>query len=267
MTNTYSTSRAAVTISSFYPHAVNIKDRKVLVVGGGSHAYGEILRLVDAGCLLTIIALETSDELKELALTHASRVQVVALSAPDFLESEAKAGKKLDQYELAFLLSEIEADNRLLAQKLKEAGVPCQIVFTPENSDFVTSSLLKRGHLKIAVSTDGICQPLERAISRRIEELFVYDFDHYSLFLSAVEEKLLSFKLSNGADYFKLNQRLEREDFYLAIARKNFEEALRLIDLHIEGIKSGFDFDAEGAVEEDEAEAMPARNSKKGAKK
>jgi|GEM_PF-530886 len=264
MTNTYSTNRAAVTIRNFYPHAVNLKDRKVLVLGGGTQAYGEILRLVDAGCFLTIIALHTSPELCELAITHASRAQIVALSPEAFLESAA--GKNLQQFELAFLLSENESDNLALAKSLKAAAVPTQVLYQPEQSDFVGASPLKRGHLKIAVSTDGLCSPLERAIARRIEELFVYDFDHYSLFLSAVEEKLQAFKASNGSEFCKLNQRLEREDFYQAISRKNFEEALRLVDNHIDAIKNGYDFGDEGASSSDDEPEDPVRRPRNIAK-
>jgi hypothetical protein len=57
--------------------------------------------------------------------------------------------------------------------------------------------------------------------------------------LSALEEKLTGLKESNEGDWIKLNQRLENEDFYLAIARKNFEEALRIVDNHMKAIERG----------------------------
>ena len=117
--------------------------------------------------------------------------------------------------------------------------LPIIFLHQPEKSKFALATALKRGHLKIGVSTDGLCQPLERAISRRIEELFVYDFDHYSLFISAFEEKLTALKASDEVAWAELNHRLEGENFYLALSRKNFEEALRIVDNHMDAIAAG----------------------------
>jgi precorrin-2 dehydrogenase / sirohydrochlorin ferrochelatase len=254
-----STTRAAVKISSFYPFAINLKDRKVLVLGGGNQAYREILRLIDAGAVLTIVAVEASPQVSELLLTHASRATICTMSAEDFLAEKPA----LADFDLAFLLSEQNRDNDLLSQSLSASGVPCHFLYQPEKSKFVTASPLKRGHLKIAVTTDGLCQPLERAISRRIEELFVYDFDHYSLFLSALEEKLTGLKETSEVNWIKLNQRLEGEEFYQAIARKNFEEALRMVDNHMAAIERG-QTRAEDS-DQSEIEINRPRNSSKGA--
>jgi precorrin-2 dehydrogenase/sirohydrochlorin ferrochelatase len=260
-TITSSTTRAAVKISSFYPFAINLRDRKVLVLGGGNQAYREILRLIDARALLTIVSVEASAEISELLVTHASRATIIAQTAQDFLATTPT----LEDFELAFLLSEQNQENDLLSQRLSACGVPCHFLYQPEKSKFVTASPLKRGHLKIAVTTDGLCQPLERAMLRRIEELFVYDFDHYSLFLSALEEKLTGLRESNEGNWIKLNQRLESEDFYLAIARKNFEEALRMVDNHMAAIERGQNDDEETNASAGEVEINRPRNSIKGA--
>jgi len=256
MTNTFSTPRAHLKISSFYPFAKNLKDCSVLVLGGGEPAYREILRLIDAGAALTIVTENPSIAISEILVTHASRANLIAHCAEQFLASSPL----LSSFELAFLLSEKAEDNDLLAGPLEGAGVPCHVLYQPDKSSFVSATPLKRGHLKIAVSTDGLCQPLERAIARRIEELFVYDFDHYSLFLSALEEKLTGLKESNEADWIALNLRLEHEDFYLAIARKNFEEALRMVDNHMAAIAAG----AAGDETEAEVEINRPRDSGKG---
>lgn len=240
MTNTLNTHRAAVTISSFYPFATNLKDRKVLVLGGGEAAYRETLRLIDAGALLTIVAAEPCDDIREILVTHASRAKHSPLSAGQFVKDS-----NLKDFALAFLLSDEGAENALAAKHLAECGVPAHFMHQPEKSSFVTATPLKRGHLKIAVSTDGLCQALERAISRRIEETFVYDFDQYSIFLSSLEEKLADLKAKNEEHWTQLNLRLEGEDFYLALTRKNFDEALRMVDLFVHAIETGAEDDDE----------------------
>jgi precorrin-2 dehydrogenase/sirohydrochlorin ferrochelatase len=147
-----------VKISSFYPFATNLKDRKVLVLGGGNQAYREILRLIDAGALLTIVTADAAAQISELAVTHASRATIIALTVEAYVASIKEAGSALADFELAFLLSEQNQDNDLLSQHLEASGVPCHFLYQPEKSRFVTASPLKRGHLKIAVFTDGLCQ-------------------------------------------------------------------------------------------------------------
>ncbi len=267
MTNTFSTSipstRPAVKISSFYPFATNLKDLKVLLLGGGDQAYREILRLMDAGAKLTIVAADPIEPIREILVTHGSRASLLHLSGNGFLAAvdtdKGKAGLHLEDFALAFLLSDDTEENELVCQRLSDCGVPCNVLYQPEKSKFVTATPLKRGHLRIAVSTDGLCHPLERAISRQIEEMFVYDFDHYSLFLSAIEEKLAALKEKDESKWILLNQRLDGEDFYLALARKNFEEALRMVDLFIAAIERG--------GEEDEPEAEIEMNRPRGSTK
>jgi precorrin-2 dehydrogenase/sirohydrochlorin ferrochelatase len=273
MTNTFSTDsdfvKDAVKLSSFYPLAINLQDRKVLVLGGGEQAYREVLRLIDAGAILTILSSQPSEQIRELLVTHASRASILPYSADGYLaaygKGTAKGASGLEEFTLAFLLSEQEDENAILSRALESCGVPYHFVHQPEKSGFVPASPLKRGHLKIAVATDGLCHPLERAIARRIEEIFVYDFDHYSLFLSALEEKLSAVKIQDHEKWVKLNQRLEGEDFYLALSRKNFEEALRMVDDFIAAIERGGD-EAEDE-ESAEVEINRPRNSGKGVRK
>jgi precorrin-2 dehydrogenase / sirohydrochlorin ferrochelatase len=247
-------------MSSFYPFAINLKDASILVLGGGEHAYRELLRLIDAGATITLIAASTSDEIDALLVTHASRLKVAKMTAAQYLESSSELGA----FKLAFLLAEDGAENDVLARALTAAGVDYHFLHDPERSKFTLATALKRGHLKIGVSTDGLCRPLERAISRRIEELFIYDFDHYSLFLSAFDEKLVALKASDPVAWAELNRRLDGENFYLALSRKNFEEALRLVDNYMDAIARGEADSADGAAAGEEDRVKPPRQSLKG---
>ncbi|MBU6450869.1 MAG: hypothetical protein KGS72_03760 [Cyanobacteria bacterium REEB67] len=248
-------------MSSFYPFAINLKDSSILVLGGGDHAYRELLRLIDAGANITLLSSSISDDIAALLVTHASRLKALIMTAAQYAESASD----LSAFELAFLLAEDGGENDVLARALTAAGVDYHFLNEPERSKFTLATALKRGHLKIGVSTDGLCRSLERAISRRIEELFIYDFDHYSLFLSAFDEKLAALKASDPVAWAELNRRLDGENFYLALSRKNFEEALRLVDNYMEAIARGeADSTVDGASAGEDERVKPPRQSLKG---
>ena len=261
-------------MSSFYPFALNLKGSDVLVFGGGEQALRETLKLVDAGAVVTLLTAsknaannnsESTDlafqdlALKDLLVTHASKIKALDLTPMQYLQSQP--APVLSKFALAFCFAaDFDNSNDLLAQSLRTAGVNCHLIYQPEKSKFVTATVIKRGHLKIGVSTDGFCQPLEKAITRRIEELFVHDFDHYSLFLASVQERLAAFQQSYPESWFDLNMRLRAEPFFLAISRQNFEEALRIIDDSI------LQLSQKGVGEVEEVEINRPRQSIRGSK-
>jgi siroheme synthase-like protein len=262
--------------NSFYPLVLALKDVPVLVCGAGDKAFREIVRLTEAGASVTIVAPAHGDTsaMDQLVLTYGSRAVWHRVSADAFLLS---ADCQLDQFAFALLLAEgadrdaeSNANNlNALMAALAQNKVRFYLNNRPEQSDFVLSSFLKRGHLKISVSTDGLCQPLERAITRRIEEIFVSDFDQYSLFLASFEEKTSAVKAASEANWLELYRRLEHENshvenFHQALSRKNFEEALRIVDNHIANIKAGRSADASESVGDTGSDILPPRQAVKG---
>jgi precorrin-2 dehydrogenase/sirohydrochlorin ferrochelatase len=103
----------------------------------------------------------------------------------------------------------------------------------PDQSDFVVPSLIKRGHLKISVSTDSISHPLELAIVQRIEAMFVSEIDSYTLFLTRMKELVVGAAKEKAFAHQDSWQRLlsnlaESEEILHALQRRNFEEANHL---------------------------------------
>ncbi len=209
---------------SFYPLGLSLNGKYVAVFGGNDAAYDALLHLMEAGANATVIAQGFVSEIQELQLTYGRRIELIRHHESDYLESALFSAPGI-AFSLIFSFVESQpfSDRLLVLAEEQPVSIP---VFSQNNvkaASFVPVTVLKRGHVKISVSTDGLCQPLESALTARIEELLINDFDHYSLFVAAVQERL-------EADS-ELSALLNcSEELASALSRRNFDEALRIID-------------------------------------
>ncbi len=215
--------RDSTRYESFYPLGLALSGKNVAVFGGNEDAYGALLHLMEAGANATVIAHGFVSEIQELQLTYGSRIELLRLSAAKYMEESPLLQAGGQAFSLIFsFVDNSDVGDRLLALA-RQCSIP---VFAQNNiraSGFVPATVLKRGHVKISVSTDGLCRALESVLTARIEELLINDFDHYSLFVATVQEKLeadseLSALMSNS------------QELASALSRSNFDEALKVID-------------------------------------
>jgi siroheme synthase-like protein len=149
------------------------------------------------------------------------------------------------EYLLVYAFLNRDEDNNAVLEAARHARVLSYAADNPEHSDYIVPSLIKRGHLKISVSTDSLSPPLERALVERIEATFVSEIDKYTLFLASMQERierlLRDKNLCQPAIFRRVMRRLaESEEIFLALQRRNFEEANHLAEAIVFEIKSEF---------------------------
>lgn len=134
------------------PLLFNLKNKKVLIVGGGKVAARRIVTLLENG------------------------MQVIAVS-PDFSETIIKnencqltlihAGYHKEQL-IDIDLAVAATDNRELNQQIKidcaSLKIWCNRVDDPEDSDFIFPSVIRRGDLTLSVCTEGASPFLTKSI-------------------------------------------------------------------------------------------------------
>jgi precorrin-2 dehydrogenase/sirohydrochlorin ferrochelatase len=230
------------TFESFYPINLKLKGKRVLMVGGSFAAFTQTSKLVAFGALVDVVASHMVPELPDLAVVYGDRV---TLHKRSFDQSDSERLRS-NQYALVFAFANEEQQNQAVVKESREAKVLVYALDDTEHSDYVLPSVLKRGHLKICVSTDAISPPLERAVKQRIEAIFVSEIDNYTLFLTSMQELIQSLaqdeSLSQPAVFRSIRQQLaESEEILLALQRKNFEEANHLARLIVSRAKSESD--------------------------
>ncbi len=219
----------------FFPAGLNLKGRKVLVIGSRPEALLHIQNMIEFGAVLDVVAPVVPSELKELAVTYSHKLSLLPISIRDLLEGSID----FQNYFMIFALSNSFDDNEKIVEMAHKAGVLSTELGLKTHSDFAVPTWFRRGHIKIAVSTDGISGALERALINRIRAAFIREMDRYALFADFVLERLRAAGVRvNGDDEQSLNKLAEKmfqsDDVCLALQRNNFGEATQLFEQELQ---------------------------------
>lgn len=211
---------------AFYPLGISLSGAPVLVFGGSPSVHEVLLRLLESGAEITLVASLVCREIEELKVAYGRRLGIVKCSVAEFL-----ADHNVGAYRLVFACNHQFDLNMSVVSACKLAETPVAVPSCPEKSTFVVPTAIKRGNVCISVASDGLCPPLEAALMSRIEELLVAEFDRYSIFLSEYRERLERALKVGQSEHNQLVRMLTASpELSSALARKNFEEALRLVD-------------------------------------
>ncbi|MEP7341960.1 MAG: bifunctional precorrin-2 dehydrogenase/sirohydrochlorin ferrochelatase [Acidobacteriota bacterium] len=144
----------------YYPIYLDLKDRAVLVVGGGVIAEGKALQLVEAGARVRLVSPDLTPRLAE---------------AVERDEIEYRQGEfRIDDLHGVVLVISATNDqtvNEAVARLANKWGLLCNVVDQPALCNFITPALVTRGGLQISVSSGGGSPSLIQRVKREIGEL------------------------------------------------------------------------------------------------
>jgi precorrin-2 dehydrogenase/sirohydrochlorin ferrochelatase len=143
----------------YYPIFVEMRRRRVLLVGGGNVAHEKLGRLVDAEAVVTIVAPELIPDV---------RAFVEAADAA-WLERPYEPGD-VDGYDVVMVATDDGAVNAQVAVEARSRGIWVNAADDLANCDFILPSLAKRGRIALAASTGGASPALARWLRERLEE-------------------------------------------------------------------------------------------------
>jgi len=143
-----------------FPLFLKLKDRRVLLAGGGSAAAAKLRLLSSAGARIDVIADAPSADLLA-AISDGSAHLIAASLRPAHLVD----------VDLVFGASGSEAGDRAIAEAAREAGKLVNIVDRPELSDFTMPAIIDRGDIVVAVSTHGASPVLAQRVRAAIESV------------------------------------------------------------------------------------------------
>jgi uroporphyrin-III C-methyltransferase / precorrin-2 dehydrogenase / sirohydrochlorin ferrochelatase len=143
----------------YLPVAIKLKDRPVIVVGGGKVAFRKIQNFLEAGARVHVIAPaldpRVMDQYKENKITWAQRpVEDADIQNADLIVS-ATNDKTVNDHVSR------------LSQKM---GIPVNVVDQPHISNFISPAVIRSEEAIIAVYTDGKDPVLSRDLKNFIKE-------------------------------------------------------------------------------------------------
>ena len=157
-----------------YPIYLDLRGKRVVLIGGGLVAARKAQMLLESGARLIIIA-ERIDDALETACENTTAEIVRSKYSKDYLAEATLAIAATNNHKL----------NEQIYKDCQQHEVLCNIVDEPELCDFFVPAIVRRRDLQIAIGTDGNCPAYAGHIRKKIEDAFT---DEHGLFLDELEK-------------------------------------------------------------------------------
>ncbi|HVM76139.1 MAG TPA: bifunctional precorrin-2 dehydrogenase/sirohydrochlorin ferrochelatase [Candidatus Saccharimonadales bacterium] len=164
---------------TLFPAFLKLKDRSVLVVGGGAIATSKIPSLLSAGARITVVAPKLSCDLAQLV-----RDRAIAWLPKPFEASD------LDGIFIVVAATNIGDLNAAVYAEADKRNILCNAVDDVDHCHFYYGSIVQRGDLQIAISTNGKSPALAQRLRRELQEQFGPEYAAWLDWLGAVREVL-----------------------------------------------------------------------------
>lgn len=144
----------------YFPLFVNLKNKPVLVVGGGEVACRKIESLIKAGAAVTIVAPNLCDELAR-NIEEWQCDWIKAFYSADRIDGHIQVWATTDNPEL----------NHQVCDDARAQGILVNVVDDTPYCDFITPSIVNRGRIQIAISSGGASPIIVRNIRKKLESV------------------------------------------------------------------------------------------------
>jgi precorrin-2 dehydrogenase/sirohydrochlorin ferrochelatase len=191
-----------------YPVNLDLRGRRVLVVGGGAVAARKVAGLLLAGAAVTVVAPDAVAEIAE---------------DPDVRWHQRPYRRgEVASYRLAVTATDDPAVNRQVARDGDAANVFVNSADDPANCSFILPAVVRRGDLQLTVSTNGRSPAFAVWARRRIEQTFT---DTHGLVLGLVGEVRDEVKAVHGTSELPGWEQAIDEDLIDLVAAGRLDEA------------------------------------------
>lgn len=145
---------------AYFPMFVDLKGKKVIIIGGGKVAYRKVTKLLSFEAEITVIAPDICSEIQNLSNDNSNLI----LKNRNF---------EIEDIKNAFLVisaTNNSSKNQQVAQICKSQNIPINSVDDIENCTFLFPALIKKESLVIGCSTSGKAPDIAAFVKNTIEQ-------------------------------------------------------------------------------------------------
>ena len=164
-----------------YPVFINMSNRSCVVVGGGKVALRKISDLLETGAKVTVVAKIPDSIIEDLAKKGSIKL-FKRFFKPEDIENAF----------LVFIATDDDSVNAEIAVIAKKHGALVNVVDNPRYCDFFSGAVVKRGPLRIAISTSGCSPGIAAEIRRELNELYSESFAEFVQTAGEMRQYVLS---------------------------------------------------------------------------
>jgi uncharacterized protein len=153
-----------------YPVFIKLEQLNTLLVGAGNVGLEKLNSLLSnsPAANITIIAPEIKEELRRLAGRHSS-CQIIQ---KEFEETD------LTNKDLLILATDQPELHKYIKQLANERGILVNVADTPDLCDFYLGSIVQKGNLKIAISTNGKSPTIAKRLKEVINDMIPAEMEN-----------------------------------------------------------------------------------------
>jgi len=164
--------------NTYYPVFCDLRDRLVIVVGGGMIASRKIEPLIASGAKVKVIAREVVPEISSEA--------GVEICLKDYSKGD------LEDAFMVIAATDDEAINNCISRDALSRHILCNVVDKPDLCSFIVPSVVEKGPIKIAISTGGASPALARRLRMMISTAVGDEYAILSMILGKIRPFVLS---------------------------------------------------------------------------
>ena len=198
----------------YYPAFLNLKNKKAVVVGGGKVAERKVRLLVKACANVKVISPDITKPLEKLRdkgnIKHANR---------NYVKRDLK-----NAYIVIAATSSAEINTKIAGESENLVNV----VNTPSEGNYIVPSVVTRGPLTIAISTEGTSPAVSKTIRKEVEKHYSKEFTNYMRFLEVMREKAVA-EITDNNKRRKFLKSLASEKLIYIVRNQGFGAASEII--------------------------------------
>ncbi|MBM3897645.1 MAG: bifunctional precorrin-2 dehydrogenase/sirohydrochlorin ferrochelatase [Thaumarchaeota archaeon] len=208
-----------------------LRDREVVVFGGGNEAELKILKVFDDGAKVTAVSKTFTKKISSLA--KKGKIRTIEY---DLENGYAPLKNRLGKLYVVFLATDDVRLNKLGVDFAKSLGAIVCVVDTPELCDFAMPAIAKVGKIRIGITTGGGSPIIAKLLRQRIEDLLTEE-DLIHLELQEYARKKIRPKISEFPSRKKFLWKIVEDGrIQSLIKERKLQQAKLLVDRMIERV-------------------------------
>lgn len=168
--------------NQLYPIFVKLEQLELLLVGAGNVGLEKLTSLLanSPDARITIVAPAIKNEIRDLLADHPS----VKISQRSFEDAD------LNNKHLVILASDDKELHKRVKLLAETKGILVNVADTPDLCDFYLGSIVQKGNLKIAISTNGQSPTIAKRIKEMLNDVLPGEIDELLDSMRNIRDKI-----------------------------------------------------------------------------
>ena len=187
-----SKTEVAANSNHLFPVFLKLEELRLLIIGGGNVGLEKLHAVIHnaPATQVKLVATTISEGVKNFAARHHN----IHLTEKEFEVSD------LNDIDIVILAINDKAESERISKEIKNKGLLVNVADKPELCDFYLGSIVKKGNLKIAISTNGKSPTVAKRLKETFDETIPGELDDVLNNMSTIRNHL------NGDFAHKVNE-------------------------------------------------------------